>query len=119
VKRILKEPLCHFLLLGAGLFLGYWLMPESGTTNETQKVVVTQGQIEHLAASFARTWQRPLSPQELAGLVRDQVKEEVYYREAMALGLDKDDVVIRRRLRQRWSSSRRTSPRKRNRLMPT
>ena len=101
MKRILKEPLCHFLLLGAGLFLAYRLMPGSGTINGPQKVVVTQGQIEHLAASFARTWQRPPSPQELAGLVRDQVKEEVYCREAMALGLDKDDIVIRRRLRQK------------------
>jgi hypothetical protein len=59
------------------------------------------GQVENIAATFAKTWQRPPTPEELAGLVRSHVREEVYYREAMALGLDKDDTVIRRRLRQK------------------
>ncbi|MDH5565021.1 MAG: hypothetical protein OEY91_15535, partial [Nitrospirota bacterium] len=45
--------------------------------------------IDTLAATFAKTWQRPPTPEELAGLVRDRVREEVYYREAMAMGLDK------------------------------
>src|SRR6185295_10756173 len=62
---------------------------------------VTQGEVEQLATGFAKTWQRPPTPEELAGLVRDRVREEVYYREAMALGLDRDDSVIRRRLRQK------------------
>jgi hypothetical protein len=62
---------------------------------------VTQGQIENLVSGFAKAWQRPPTSEELAGLVRDLVREEVYCREAMALGLDKDDTVIRRRLRQK------------------
>jgi len=101
MKRLLKEPLLHFLLLGAGLFLAYSLMPKSPGNGEAGKIVVTQGQIEHLATGFAKTWQRPPTAQELEGLVRDWVREEVYYREAMALGLDRDDTVIRRRLRQK------------------
>jgi hypothetical protein len=101
MKRIFDEPLLHFLLLGAGIFLAYSLMPHSDSSGEPGKMVVTLGQVEHLAAGFARTWQRPPTAQELAGLVRDRVREEVYFREAMALGLDKDDTIIRRRLRQK------------------
>ena len=54
-----------------------------------------------MVEGFTRTWQRPPTREELEGLIRDRVREEVYYREALALGLDKDDMVIRRRLRQK------------------
>jgi hypothetical protein len=101
MKRILKEPLLHFLLLGAGLFIAYGLISDPGSSNTPGKLVVTVGQVEHLAAGFAKTWQRPPTDAELKGLIDDWVREEVYYREAMAMGLDKDDTVIRRRLRQK------------------
>lgn len=100
MKRMLKEPLLHFLLLGAGLFVAYGIMQTPGNAG-SKEIVITQGQIEHLVAGFTRTWQRPPTSDELAGLVRDRVREEVYYREAVAMGLDKDDTVIRRRLRQK------------------
>lgn len=101
IKRMLKEPLLHFLLLGAGLFVVYSLMQKPDGGGEPGEIVVTQGQIEHLASGFAKTWQRPPTPAEMTGLVRDRIREEVYYREAMAMGLDKDDTIIRRRLRQK------------------
>lgn len=101
MKRWLKEPLLHFLLLGAGIFLAYRLMPRTVSSGEPGEIIVTQGQIEHLAAGFTKTWQRPPTQEELTGLVRDRVREEVYCREAIAMGLDKDDTVIRRRLRQK------------------
>ena len=101
MRRLLKEPLLHFLLLGAALFLAYGLLQRNGGRGEPGQIVVTRGQVEHLATGFARTWQRPPTPEELAGLVRDWVREEVYCREAMALGLDREDSVIRRRLRQK------------------
>ena len=101
MKRILREPLLHFLLLGAGLFIAYDMMQKPGARSDSGAIVVTMGQVENLAATFAKTWQRPPTPEELAGLVRDRVREEVYCREAKALGLDQDDTVIRRRLRQK------------------
>jgi hypothetical protein len=101
MKRIIKEPLLHFLLLGAGLFMAYGLISEPGSSNVPGKIVVTVGQIEHLAAGFAKTWQRPPTDSEIKGLVDDWVREEIATREAIALGLDKDDTVIRRRLRQK------------------
>ena len=101
MKRLLREPLLHFLLLGAGLFLAYGLLQRNGGGGEPGQILVTRGQIEHLALGFAKTWQRPPTPVELAGLVHDRVREEVYCREALALGLDQEDTVIRRRLRQK------------------
>jgi PPIC-type PPIASE domain len=100
MKKFLREPLLHFLILGVALF------SISGTlakrkTSEPGKIIVSQGRIEHLAASFAGAWLRAPAAEELDGLIRDYVREEVYYREAMAMGLDRDDAVIRRRLQQK------------------
>jgi len=100
VRRFFREPLVHFLLLGAGLFLVYQLAGgKSGDTS--QAITITQGQIEALTVGFSRTWQRPPTDAELAGLIQEQIRDEVYAREAIALGLDRDDVIIRRRLRQK------------------
>ena len=98
--RLLKEPLFHFLLLGAAIFGGHRLVA-AGRATAPDEIVVTQGRIDALAAAFTRTWQRPPTASERDGLIRDYIREEVYAREAIALGLDKDDVVIRRRLRQK------------------
>jgi len=100
MRRLLKEPLLHFLLLGAGLFLAYGLR-QSRDGGEPRRIVVTLGEIEQLATGFAKTWQRPPTHEELDALVRDRVREEVYCREALALGMDREDTVIRRRLRQK------------------
>jgi hypothetical protein len=100
MKRIIKEPLLHFLLLGAAIFAAYQWKPNRSVT-EDGKIVVTQAQIEHLATGFTMIWQRRPTTQELDGLIRDYVREEVYCREAKAMGMDKDDTVIRRRLSQK------------------
>jgi hypothetical protein len=67
---------------------------------------VTQAAIENLVTGFMRTWQRPPTEEELQGLVRDYIREEAAYREALALGLDRDDMIVRRRLRQNLNSFR-------------
>ena len=99
-RRVLREPLLHFLLLGFGLFLVYgWVAgPSSG---EGGRIVITQGRIEQLTVGFLRTNQRLPDKVELGNLVDDAIREEIYYREAMALGLDRDDTIVRRRLRQK------------------
>ena len=95
-----QEPLLHFLLIGAALFIVYQLM-SGGESTAPREIVITESRVEALAEYFARTWMRPPTPQELRGLVQDYIAEEVYYREAIAMGLDRDDTVIRRRLRQK------------------
>jgi hypothetical protein len=101
MRRLLREPLLHFLLLGALLFLVYGLLQKNGSAAAADEIVVSAGQVEHLASGFAKTWQRPPTQAELGGLVDDWVREEIATREATALGLDKDDSVVRRRLRQK------------------
>ena len=96
----LREPLLHFLLIGAAVFLLYQFLNE-GRTDAPREIVVAEARVEALAENFAKTWMRPPTAQELKGLVDDYVAEEVYYREAIAMGLDRDDTVIRRRLRQK------------------
>ena len=96
----LREPLVHFLLIGAGLFVLYSLL-NRGERDAPLDIVVSEARVEALAENFARTWMRPPTAQEMRGLIDDYVAEEVYYREAVAMGLDRDDLVIRRRLRQK------------------
>jgi hypothetical protein len=100
MKRLFKEPLVHFLVLGALIFAGYGLMNRSGTP-APGRIVISQGQLASMIVGFTRTWQRSPTREEWEGLIRDRVREEVYYREALAVGLDKDDLIIRRRLQQK------------------
>ena len=100
MKRLLKEPLLHFLLLGTAIFAAYSLISKR-SSDEPGKIVISAGQVASLAETFTRTWRRPPTSEELEGLIRDRVQEEIYSREAVALGLDKDDSIIRRRLRQK------------------
>lgn len=100
-KSFLREPLVHFLLLGAALFgLDAWLRPAAAPAGVTE-IVVSEARIRNLEQNFRRTWQRPPTREELDGLIESHVREEVLYREAMALGLDRDDTIIRRRLQQK------------------
>ncbi len=100
MKKVLREPLVHFLALALAIFIIYGALNRSDRVTP-DRIVVTQARIEQIATLFARTWQRPPSPSELKGLLDDYVKDEVYYREALKLGLEADDTVIRRRLRQK------------------
>ena len=100
MRRLLKEPLLHFLLLGAAIFVAYSFLSRS-TGGETGKIVIRQGQLASMREGFILTWQRPPTREEWTGLIRDRIRQEVYYREALSLGLDKDDVIIQRRLQQK------------------
>lgn len=97
-----REPLLHFLLIGAALFVLFDLVGEPSQAEQERQIVVSAGRIQQMASIFAKTWQRPPTANELKGLVDDFVLEEIYYRQAVAMGIDRDDTVIRRRLRQKF-----------------
>jgi len=101
MARLLREPLVHFLLLGVVIFVWFDLVRDPATTRPRGEIVVTTGQIERLAALFEKTWQRPPNAAEKEGLIEDFIREEVYYREALAAGLDRDDTIVRRRMKQK------------------
>jgi PPIC-type PPIASE domain len=88
------------MALGVLLFALYGLVGKR-STEAPEKIVISASRIANLGDGFARTWRRPPSEQELQGLIEDYIRDEVFYREGRAAGLDRDDVIIRRRVRQK------------------
>ncbi len=99
----LREPLVQFLLIGALLFVVFDL--RGGDGDAEQRIVITPGQVDAMAAGWQRTWNRPPTEQELKTQIDELVREDIAVREARALGLDSDDTVIRRRLRRKFEFS--------------
>ena len=97
IRALWREPLLHFLVIGTGLFLVFEWKGGEGA----DRVVITRAQIEHLRSSFTSASNRPPTDQELDGLIEEYAREELAVREAQALGLDRDDTVLRQRLRQK------------------
>ena len=100
LARLLREPLVHFLVLGGVLFAIFGRGGSDAGVADRQ-IVVSEADIDRLAEGFSRTWHRPPAADELQAQIQDYIREEVLYRTALALGLDKDDTIIRRRLRQK------------------
>ena len=100
IMWLLREPLFHFLVLGGLLFVLYTVV-SGPTPAPVNTVVIEPERVAQLAAGYEAVWRRPPSDDELSALVDNFVREEVYYREALALGLERDDTIIRRRLQQK------------------
>jgi hypothetical protein len=102
LKSIIREPLLHFFVLGAVLFVAFgWLNP--GTLNAPEEIVVDSQRVNALRRQFERDRRRPPSEAELGDLIDSWVKEEILYREGLALGLDRGDSVLRARVVQKMS----------------
>lgn len=102
IKRLAKEPFLHFLLLGAAFFgLNGWREKQRPAENANDRIEVTAGVIERLRLGFQRQFNVPPDEAELRGLISAHIREEVLCREALALGLDRDDTIVRRRLAQK------------------
>ncbi|HEY3517362.1 MAG TPA: peptidylprolyl isomerase, partial [Gammaproteobacteria bacterium] len=97
MRRILKEPLLHFAVLGIGLF-ALFRLTAGEEPPASEEIVVDAARIAALAQGFERSWRRPPSADEVDGLVASYVRDEVLYREGLARGLDRDDSVIRNRV---------------------
>ncbi|WP_297696742.1 peptidylprolyl isomerase [uncultured Eudoraea sp.] len=98
IKRLIYEPLMHFLLIGAALFLLFGLTQEK-VDDAPNLIVVSPSQMDQLAAQFKRNRLRSPSNSEMTALVESYVRNEVYYREALALGLDRNDPQVKQRMR--------------------
>ena len=100
VQRLLREPLLHFVVLGGMIYLVF--VAVSGARKAPiDHIVVTPQRIDQLAAQFSSVWKRAPTRDELSALIEGDIREEVYYRDALALGLDRNDAIVRRRLRQK------------------
>ncbi len=102
IERWLREPLLQFLLAGMVLFVGYhWLSPRSGRPDPAARIVLTPDDVRQIRIAWLSQGRGDLSPAQLRHLVEARVREEILYREALALGIDKDDTIIRRRMAQK------------------
>lgn len=99
--RWVRDPLTHFLVIGLAAFALFGAFGK-GEQVGSRDIYVTRAELRHLSIGFAQVHGRVPDARELKGLIDDFVREEIAYREAMALGLDRDDIVVRRRLRQKF-----------------
>ncbi len=100
LTRLPREPLLHFLAIGGLIYLLFAAVDDKRDA-PADVIVVTPERIDQLAAGFRSVWKRTPTDAELDSLIDEDVREEVYYHEALALGLDKNDTIVRRRLRQK------------------
>lgn len=102
MKRWLREPLLHFMFLGALLFAteGYF-KSEFRMDDSARLLRLSSQDVQWLRETWSRQWLREPSEAELRGLVSDYLRECLLAREAVALGLEENDTIIRRRLAQK------------------
>ena len=102
IKRWLCEPLLHFLVLGLVVFAVYGYMHRGrGGVESSKQIALTLDDLRTMDAYFESQWHRQPTPEEFNAMVEDKVREEVLYREALAMGLDKDDTIVKRRMAQK------------------
>ena len=97
-----REPLLQFLVIGAAMFAAYGVLnPGSGRAESSKSIEVTVDDLRQLGIAFGSQWRRPPTAEEFTALVEGHIRQEVLYREALALGLDKDDTIVKRRMAQK------------------
>jgi len=102
MKRLLREPLVHFLLIGAVLFGVYSVTRQGRAPAPSSKEIrLSLDEVAQLVLLHQSQWRRAPTPQELQRLVESKVRQEVLYREALAMSLDKDDEIVKRRMAQK------------------
>ncbi len=103
MRRLLREPLFHFLLIGAVLFAlsGLTQSGRPTATAPSKEIRLSLDEIAQLTLLYQSQWRRPPSPQELERMVENKVQQEILYREALAMGLDLDDEIVKRRMAQK------------------
>ena len=98
-REVLAEPLLHFLVIGIALFAAYkWMAPDDSAG---RRIVITQGVIDDLVTQHVAAKGREPSATELKYLIESYVHDEILYREGVKLGLERDDIVVKRRVRQK------------------
>ncbi|WP_417712157.1 peptidyl-prolyl cis-trans isomerase [Roseibium aggregatum] len=105
LRLIAREPLVHFVVLGGLLFAAWsWLVPQQKAGPGDEVIILDQTQMDYLETLWKAQWKREPSPQDVAAIVDRHLRQEVFYREALRLGLDHDDQIIRTRLAQKMEA---------------
>jgi len=101
IKRLLREPLLHFMVLGAVLFVGYAYLKPDTKAESSYEIALTLEELAQLQMLYEAQWRRSPTPEEFSAMVENKVRQEVLYREALAMGLDKNDEIVKRRMAQK------------------
>lgn len=101
VKRWLREPLFHFIVIGVALFVVYSLVAPRAPRTSSNRIELTTDDLNQLQMSWAAQWQRPPTPDEMRGLIDERIRQEILFREGIALGLDQGDEIVKRRIAQK------------------
>jgi hypothetical protein len=101
MKRLLYEPLVHFLLIGAVLFGVYAYVARGGDAEPSKQIRLSVDDLGQMVLLFRTQWRRDPTPDELSRMVESKVQQEVLYREGLALGLERDDEIVKRRMAQK------------------
>ncbi|PNI06603.1 hypothetical protein C1N32_00925 [Vibrio diazotrophicus] len=105
IKKMIREPLVHFVVLGGLLFSAWsWVNPSDSAENDQNTIVIDQSRLNHLETLWKAQWKRDPAPEDVAAIIDRHLRQEVFYREALRMGLDQDDDIIRTRLAQKMEA---------------
>jgi hypothetical protein len=105
LRQIAREPLVHFVVLGGLLFAAWaWVAPQQTAHSDDEVIIIDQPRLDHLKTLWKAQWKRDPAPQDVAAIIDRHVRREVFYREALRMGLDQDDEIIRNRLAQKMEA---------------
>jgi len=102
MKKLWREPLLHFLLIGGGLFFLYSFLNPSEEQIANNVIKIDDSDVERLIKAYEQNWSSPPDSATLKSLLKEEIKAEVFYREALRMQLDHNDEIIRRRLKQKY-----------------
>ena len=102
MQKLLREPLFHFLLIGAALFWLYRSLNSEVNTPDNKVILIDQSDIQRLSKAYQQNWGTPPDSAALKNLLKEEIKSEIFYREALRMQLDHNDEIIRRRLKQKY-----------------
>ncbi len=94
--KFLREPLLHFLVIGAAIFVLFGFLGQKDVEEKERAITITAGEIGWLTDTWKKRWNRPPTDKERQGIINQYLRKMILYREAVAMGLDRDDTVIRR-----------------------
>lgn len=100
-KRLLREPLLHFIVIGTFLFVAYWYLGSDSQVESSSEITLSLEELAQLKMLHESQWRRPPTPEEFSALVEDKIRQEVLYREALTMSLDKNDEIVKRRMAQK------------------
>jgi hypothetical protein len=99
MRKIFKEPLLHFILIGAAFFLLYQVVKSDDSSEDF--ITIDESDLDEIVSKFEMQWKRPPTEEELTAILESRVEQEIFYQEALKMNLDHNDEIIKRRLSQK------------------